>query len=266
MVKIIYAIDSIHRNMPSGNGVQAVRTTFRILHALHDMEGSAGVSELSRELDLPVSTVHSHLTTLHECEYVVKRDTKYDIGYRFLETGGRRRSRSRLYQFAKPKVDQLAAELGDKVNLVVYDHGLAAHLYIAEGEEAIGTDTHTGIRIHAHSSASGKVILAHLPDELVSETLDRREPVRHGPNAITSRDELHEEFERIREAGIAFDHEERIKGLRCVAAPILRDDALPAAISVSGPRSRMNGERFTETIPERLKDVADTLRIKLRYA
>ena len=117
MVKIIYAIDSIHRNMPSGNGVQAVRTTFQILHALHDMEGSAGVSELSRELDLPVSTVHSHLTTLHECEYVVKRDTKYDIGYRFLETGGRRRSRSRLYQFAKPKVDQLAAELGDKVKV-----------------------------------------------------------------------------------------------------------------------------------------------------
>lgn len=252
--------------MPDGNGVKAVRTTFRILHALDDVDGSAGVSELSKTLDLPVSTVHSHLSTLHDCEYVVKRGSKYDIGYRFLENGGHRRSRSRLFRYAKPKVDQLAEEFGDKVNLVVYDHGLAAHIYIAKGEEAIETDTHTGIRIHAHSSASGKAILAHMPDELASETLDRREPVHHGPNTIMSRDEFLEEFERIREAGVAFDREERVEGLRCVAAPILRDDALPAAISISGPRGRMDGDRFTETIPERLRNVTDAIRIKLRYA
>lgn len=252
--------------MPDGNGVKAVRTSFRILHALKDIEGSAGVSELSRELDLPVSTVHSHLSTLHDCEYVVKQNSKYNLGYRFLEIGGHRRSRSRLFRFAKPKVDQLAEEFGDKVNLVVYDHGLAAHTYIAKGEQAIETDTHTGIRVPVHSSASGKTILAYMPEELAHETIDRRGLDQYGPNSITSRDELLDELAEIREDGIAFDRGERVEGVRCVAAPILRDDTLPAAISISGPRGRMNGERFTETIPERLRNVTDTIRIKLRYA
>ncbi|MCO8245267.1 MULTISPECIES: IclR family transcriptional regulator [unclassified Haladaptatus] len=252
--------------MTDKSGVKAVRTTFRILHALKDIDGSVGVSDLSDKLELPVSTVHSHLTTLHDCGYVVKQGSEYDIGYRFLETGGFRRSQSRLFEFAKPKVDQLAEEFGDKVNLVVYDHGLAAHIYIAKGEEAIETDTYIGIRLHSHSSASGKVILAHLPEELVHETIDRYGLVHHGPNAITSRDEFFEELAQIREAGIAFDREERVEGLHCVAAPIMRDNALPAAISISGPRGRMTGERFTDEIPERLQNVADTIRIKHRYA
>ena len=252
--------------MPDGNGVKAVRTTFRILHALKDIDGSAGVSELSRELDLPVSTVHSHLSTLQDCEYVVRRGDEYDLGYRFLENGGHLRSQSRLYQFAKPKIDDLAEEFGDKVNLVVFDHGLATHLYIAKGSHAIETDTHTGIRLHAHSSASGKVLLAHLSEERLHETLDWRDPVPHGPNTITSREKLLAELGEIRSEGIAFDREERVEGLRCVAAPIKRDERLPAAISVSGPRERMSGERFTETIPERLRNVTDTIRIKLRYA
>ena len=253
--------------MPNGDGIKAVRTTFRILQVLRDVDGSAGVSELADRLDLPVSTVHSHLSTLHDCEYLVKRGEKYDLSYRFLENGGHLRSRTRLYQFAKPKIDQLAEEFGDKVNLVVPEHGLATHIYIAKGEEAIETDTHVGIRLHSHSTAGGKALLAHMPEERVHEILDRRGLPQHGPNTITSRDEFMAELEEIRQEGIAFDRQERVEGLRCVAAPLPRAGDKPnAAISVSGPVSRMNDERFEETIPERVRNITETIRIKLRYA
>lgn len=253
--------------MPDGNEIKAIRTTIRILHALGNIDGSAGVSELSRRLDLPVSTVHSHLNTLYNCEYLVKQGTEYDIGYRFLEDGGQHRSRSRLYKYAKPKVDQLADEFGDKVSLVIYDHGLAAHIYIAKGDEAIETDLYTGIRLHIHSAASGKAIMAGMSEERIREIIDRRELPQHGPNTITSLDELLAELKQIREEGVAFDRQERLEGLRSVAVPIRRDGPKPdAAINVSGPISRMNGERFEETIPERIRNIADTIRIKLRYA
>lgn len=253
--------------MPEDQGINAVRTTFRIVDAIREADGSVGVSELSRRLDLPVSTVHSHLSTLHDCEYVVRRSQEYDLGYRFLENGGHLRSQTRLHQYAKPKFDQLAEEFGDKVSLCVFDHGYAAQIYIAKGREAVETDTFAGVRLHLHSSAGGKAILAQMSDERVHEVLDRRGLPQHGPNTITSRENLFEELERIRDDGIAFDRQERIEGIRSVAARLPQDGDEPnAAISLSAPISRMSGERFEETIPERLGNIAQTISIKLRYA
>ncbi|WP_266082055.1 IclR family transcriptional regulator [Haladaptatus caseinilyticus] len=253
--------------MSSGDGIKAVRTTFRVLHALQEIDGYAGVSELAECLDIPVSTVHSHLNTLRDCEYVIKRGKEYNLGYRFLENGGQLRDRTRLYQFAKPKIDQLAAEFGDEVALVVEDHGLAAHVYISKGEESIETDTYIGIRLHIHSAAGGKAILAFEPEERVHEILDRRGLPNHGPNCITTREAFMEELEEIRETGVAFDYQERIEGIRSVAVPLLCDPPEPnAAIVVSGPVSRMNGDRFDETIPESVENITETIRIKLRYA
>lgn len=252
--------------MPYGEEIQSVQRTFDVVFALRE-NGPTTVSRLSTLLDLPVSTVHSHLSTLRECEYVVKQGQEYELSYRFLENGGAVRHRSRLYQLAKPKVDDLAAETGDKVNLVTLESGLAAHLYVARGEEAIETDIYTGIRLHSHSSASGKALLSQLPDEEVEAILDEREMDAHAPNTITTRDELFDELEEIRDTGIAFDRQERLEGLRCVAATIPRDDPHPpAAISVSAPVSRMNGDRFEEALPERLGNIGDTIRIKLQYA
>ena len=147
------------------------------------------------------------------------------------------------------------------------DHGLAAHVYIAKGEETIETDTYTGIRLHSHSAAAGKVLLAFSSDAYVRDVLDRRGLPDHGPNCITSREAFMEELADIRDRGVAFDRQERIEGIRSVAVPLPRDDSeSDAAISISGPISRMNGERFEETIPERLENIAETIRIKIRYA
>lgn len=252
--------------MPHGDGIKAVQTSFEVVFALRE-NGPTTVSELSNRLQLPVSTVHSHLSTLKGCKYVVKHGQKYDLSFRFLEEGGAVRKRSRLYQLGAPKVDELADEMEDRANLVTYEHGLAAHIYVADGEQALETDVHTGIRLHSHSSASGKALLSQLSDDEVEAVVEERGLPKHGPNTITDLDELLDELAEIRESGIAFDRQERLEGLRCVAATIRRDDPYPpAAISISGPVGRMSQGRFEDIVPERLGNIADTIRIKLQYA
>lgn len=253
--------------MSKERGIGAVCRTFRIVDAIREAEGSIGVSALAKQLNLPVSTVHSHLRTLQDCEYVVRRDQEYDLGYKFLEIGGHHRSQTRLFRFAKPKVDQLAEEFGDKVSLCVLDHGYAVYIYVATGEEAVETDMFTGIRRHPHTSAGGKAILAYLPEDQVKEILDRRGLPEDTHNTITSQDELFSELEVIRDEGVAFDNQEHIEGIRSVAAPIQRASDVPhAAISLSAPNGRMASARFKERIPDRLGDIAQTVSIKLRYA
>lgn len=252
--------------MPDKDGIKAVRTTFRIVEELRASADSLGVSELGRRLDLPVSTVHSHLATLVECGYLTSHNGNYDLSYRFLEIGGHRRDRTRLFEYAKPKVDQLAEEFGDEVSLCVDDGGLGAHVYLARGEETIKTDTFTGIRLPLHATATGKALLAYMSTERVDQVIATHGLPDLGPNTITTPSDLDVELDEIRQAGVSYDTQERLEGIGGVAAPIPQSGGTDAAIGLTAPISRLTGERFERDVPERLRNIAETIRIKLRYS
>lgn len=68
---------------------------------------------------------------------------------------------------------------------------------------------------------------------------------RYTVNTILSYEDLKEEIDKVRRRGYAMDHEEQEMGLTCIGAPILdRNKKAVAAISLSGPTSRMNSSGF----------------------
>lgn len=248
------------------NTIGALGTSLRILEALK-LRGSAGVTELATELDLPKSTVYSHLRTLREHEYVVQRDEEYYIGLKFLSLGEHTRDRMPIYEVAKPEVNGLAEETGELANLLVEEHGQGVYLFRAKGEQAVSLDTHAGMRVKLHCTSLGKAILAYLPDERVDEIIDRWGLPAQTATTITTRDALEEELATIRERGYAHDKGERLSGLRCVAAPIKNPDGHAiGAVSVAGPTSRMKGERFNTEVPERVMSAANVIELNLTYS
>jgi DNA-binding IclR family transcriptional regulator len=225
------------------------------------------VTELANELDLPKSTVYSHLRTLREHEYVVQEDGRYRLGLRFLDFGEHTRDRMRIYEVARPEVEALAEETGELANLLVEEHGQGVYLYRAKGEGAVNVDTHAGMRVGLHCTSLGKAILAHLPEERVDDIVDRWGLPARTANTITDRAELDAELARIRERGYARDDGERLSGLRCVAAPITDVDGdAVGAVSVAGPTSRIKGDRFDSVIPERVMSAANVTEINLTYS
>jgi IclR family acetate operon transcriptional repressor len=112
-----------------------------------------------------------------------------------------------------------------------------------------------------------KAIMAHLPRERVNEIVERHELSASTPNTITDREILDDELARIREEGVAFDDEERIAGLRCVAAPILsKNDRALGAISVAGPSNRVRDDRFTEELPQRVLETVNVIELNVTYS
>lgn len=246
--------------------VGASETTLRILETLKELDG-AGVTEVANALELPKSTVHSHLATLNENEYVVNDGGTYRAGLRFLEFGEYLRTRMRIYDVARPEIDTLAADTGELANLAVEEHGRAVYLYRAKGQRAVNLDTYSGMRVPLHCTALGKVILANLPEERVEDIVARRGLPERTGNTVTDESALQAELAEIRDRGYAFDDEERLAGLRCVAAPITANDGTVAgAISVSGPTNRVKGERFTEEIPDLLLRAANVIEINMTYS
>lgn len=250
----------------TGGPVKAVRTTFEIIDTLWELDG-AGVSELADHLDKPTSTIHDHLRTLENEEYLINDDGVYRIGARFLELGEQVRNRMKVYTVSRPEVDELAEETGEHANVMIEEHGLGVFLYKARGSDAVQLDTHAGMRVHLQTTALGKTILAHRPREEVEAVLDRHGLPEVTENTVTDRAELFEELADVRDRGVAFDDEERVAGMRCVAAPITdENDRAIAAVSVSGPKSRMLGETFTEAVPERVLRTANVIEVNLAYS
>lgn len=246
--------------------IQSTQATFEILQALKELNG-AGITELADHIGRSKSSVHNYLSTLREEEFVVKKGTTYDIGLRFLDFGIYARNKNELYTIAKPELDELVEETGDLANLLVEEHGRGVYLYRAKGDNAVEVDSYTGHRVYLHNTALGKAILAEMSDDRVRQVIDRHGLPATSEKTITDEAELFAELETIREEGVAFDREERLPGLRCVACAVT-DSAgnLAGAVSISGPTSRMKGERFTEELPEKLMDVSNIVRLNLTYS
>lgn len=246
--------------------VKATRTGFEIIETLARKDG-ARVTEIAAELDCAKSTVHRHLATLEELEYVVRDGERYRLGFRFLKLGEHTKKRSEAFQMARRKVEKIAEQTAERAQLVVEEHGKAVFVFGETGEHAVHTDSEIGKYRPIQSMAAGKAILAFLPEERVAEIIDRHGLPSVTENTITDEAELYEELEAIRERGYSFSDQETIAGLRAVGVPIERPDGgVFGAFSVSGPTHRMQDDHLEETIPNILLGTANELELDMKYS
>ncbi|MDJ1434628.1 IclR family transcriptional regulator [Halostagnicola sp. A-GB9-2] len=254
------------RQADTGKTIQSIETMIRLLDVIRRRE-SVGVTELANEVGRSKSTVHHYLRTLELYDCLEKSDGTYQLGLRFLTYGGQARFRQRIYQLAKSDVDQLAAETGEQVRLVVERGGHGIAIYQAEGEHLDYPRSYVGSVDELHCTAAGKAFLAALSPDRVAELLAETELVGYTENTITDKDVLLEELEQIRSREVAYDDEERTEGIRCVAVAITsRSGELLGAISVSGPTDRLTDERFRSKIPSQLQNIVGVVEINTTYS
>jgi DNA-binding IclR family transcriptional regulator len=245
----------------AGRRVQAVQISCDILAALRETDG-AGVSQLADHLGRSKATIHSHLATLADNEFVVNNDGTYDISLKFVDIGEYAKNQIDIYEVAKAEVDRLAEETGEVAQFMVQEHGRGVYLHKACGENAVQTASHTGTRKHLHCTALGKAILSQLSTNEIDRIIDRHGLPARTKNTVTTRAELFDALKTIRSEGVAFDDEEVLQGLRCIAAPIDNPAGdTCGAISISGPTSRFKGDRFHEELPEIVQGAANVIKV-----
>src|SRR5262249_31759868 len=125
----------------------------------------------------------------------------------------------------------------------VLQNGQVIHLDVIQSPNALRVAAFPGERNPLHCTALGKAILAFLPEDEVDALLDGYAMVKKTPKTITQKTHLRAHLGLVREHGVAIDLEENLSGVTCLAAPIF-DHAgrVVAALSVSGPSSRMNAK------------------------
>lgn len=241
--------------------IKSLERGFEIIEALVE-EGECSLTALSDGLDIPPSSLHDYLSTLTALGYVARTGNVYRVSTEFLYMGVSAREQLPIYKHARPEVDKLAAETGEHVSIMVEESGYGSLLYIQKGESGLDLGVSVGYRMHLQTTAPGKAILAYLPEERVERILEERGLPKKTEATITDRETLYDALETIRDRGYATDLEERVEGVRAVAAPIVARGSVHGAIAISGPANRMSGEWFQEELPETLLRVVNVIEIK----
>jgi DNA-binding IclR family transcriptional regulator len=123
-----------------------------------------------------------------------------------------------------------------------------------------------GLRNPAHSSAVGKVLLSHLPEEELDGLIREKGLPKRTENTITDRAQLKEHLRLVKAQGYAIDDEENEKGIRCVAAPIYNETGRAVvAISISGPAFRITKKVIQETLKKEVRETARQISQRLGY-
>jgi len=220
----------------------------RILDTLASESQGLGVTEISRRVAGDKSVVYRTLSLLMAHEYVEQDPVskKYVLGYKVMELAGKRLRTIDLFSTAKPTLKEVVRETGEIVVLAVMIGDVLAYLDKEQGPHAVHISSGLGQPIPLHSTASGKVILAHMSDsELIRVSREKGLP-RITDKTITNFSELKAHLAQVRAGGYAVDDEETYPGIRCVAAPIRNHrGAVLASLSISGPTQRVTEANVT---------------------
>ena len=210
------------------------RTASRVVsileHVAAEPEGMT-LTELSRALEAPKSSVHGIVRTLEHAGYLFRSKSTYRIGPSI--TGLAAASSSSVTELAKPVVDALSAEFDETVLLGTRVGEAVAYQYYAESSQPIRFSPPRVRKPQPRPSSIMKLYLAFRRDEEREAYL-----TSHVPDA-DERAALETELATVRATGYAYNHGETFTGLTAIAIGIFADTHLMAGLSIAGPTERM---------------------------
>jgi IclR family acetate operon transcriptional repressor len=248
----------------AASSVRSLDRAVAVLDAFRERRGEMGVSEMARATGLSRSTAHRLLASLevHGLVQQLPASGRYALGPHLLRLAHAvdpTTAHVSLQTFARPVMERLRDHCDETVGLHVRVSPTARAVVdqVESRQPLRRTYTDLGQPIPIHEGAPGKLLLA-LSPEGVRERVLGGALERATERTITAAAELRAELERIRAAGYALSLEERVAGVFGLAVPV-RDFTgnAVAALSVSGPSSRLTEERLRALAPEALRAGAE---------
>lgn len=205
-----------------------------LLTAFQQGDDALSLAELARRTGIPKGTAHRLIAELADLGFLERVGTGLRLGMPLFELGQLAPQQRGIREAAAPYLADLREATEETVHLAVLDHVDVVYLQKIDGLRTPRVPTRIGGRMPAHATAVGKAILAHSPHAQFDAVVAAG-PARLTPRTIVAPGLLARELGRVREHGVAEDHEQAVVGVVCVAAAVLgRSGHAVAALSVTG--------------------------------
>jgi len=226
--------------------VRAVERALDILLCFTD-KLELSLTEISSKVELNKSTVFRLLASLEKKGFVMRNpdNEKYRLGYRLWELSSNLTRVDDPAVMLLPEMERLRDSLDETISLYVRDGKERVRIQAVESRQSIRRVAPIGARLPLSVGASSKILVAYADPETQKQILN--EP--QWPSTI-DKETYMLQLLQIQQLGYATSIEEREVGTAAIAAPIKNQSGkLVAALSVSGPSSRLTQEKMKEFAP-----------------
>lgn len=221
--------------------LSTVDNALRLMVHMARPPGSWGVSQLSRDLDLGKSVVHSLLQTLKARGFVEQdADSSYRLGYSMLALSAAVSGQMGIRQLALPEMHELARRAEEAVYLMVLGRNEGILIERVDPSNHVRVTMEVGQTGHLHAGCSHKVMLAFLSDDEIDRYIEETGLPRLTPHTVTDPEQLRRDLAEVRRHGYVYTEQESFEGIGGVAAPIFDASDRPvASISLAGFMQRL---------------------------
>jgi IclR family transcriptional regulator, KDG regulon repressor len=226
--------------------VRSVDRALDILLCFSRDDPARSLTQIAEAIHMSKTTVHRLLATLENKRFITRDSATglYRLGLRFIEMASLVLQDVELHRWSQPYLQRLEKQYGETVDLSILDGSHVIYLEVIESPQRVKLAAAVGQRLPAFFTASGKALLAFLPEEFVKEIIyeNLAEASNHNPVSITK---MMEDLRMTAERGFAISEQEYEEEINAVAAPIFDKDKNPiASIAIVGPSFRLSKDRL----------------------
>jgi DNA-binding IclR family transcriptional regulator len=241
-------------------GAYSVTSVLRALDVLEFLaqQGGAGrVSDIAAALRCSKNTAFRLLKTLQQRGYVRQADdASYELTFKLLNLGECVLRTTDLHAVARPYLEALNQQCRETVSLGILDGHEIVYLDRVLGTQPYHTSYSVGARTTEYEAFSPGPIVDGIIEAGLAPKTD---------NTITDPERLRADLRMTVTRGYAYDNQESVLGIRCIAAPVFdRKKDVVAAISVSALAARVT-DGYAETLAGKLISTTAALSARLGY-
>ncbi len=258
-------------SLPGSGYSLALQRGLAILSAFTAERPILGVLEIARETGMHQGTTHRYVSTLVALGYLEQgKGRKYRLALRATRLGLAALSATKLGEHARPYMQDLASNCGYTIGLAVLDGPEILCLERAHSTRHRQNPSEPNLcrvsRLPVHCTATGKVLLAQLPEREQAKLLRELKLSRETPHTITEKQALREEIQRIAPAAVAVNNQELTRGWHAIAVPIrsAEHEAI-AALSMTTATSTIPLQNLVRELTPHLIASADRISARLGY-
>ncbi|MDX1413131.1 MAG: IclR family transcriptional regulator [Candidatus Promineifilaceae bacterium] len=229
-------------------GTQSVIRALTLLKAFDSEHPEWTLSQLARKVNLNKTTTYRLLSALESEGLIARNDTGdgYILGPEIVVLGGHALRSNNLRTVSRPELEQLAAITGETASLEILAGNKMLIIDEVVGDHLVSGVRSIGTRWPVHGASTGLALMAYWSDDELARFL--RNPLDHiTENTPSDPQELRRLLDQVAKQGYAVADEMLEIGLVAIGAPLIDDNGCVAgAISIYGPKSRINHQRIKE--------------------
>ncbi|HOZ93066.1 MAG TPA: IclR family transcriptional regulator C-terminal domain-containing protein [Ottowia sp.] len=224
-------------------------------------------TQAAQRAGLTRAAARRHLLTLAHVGYLESDGQFFWLSPRALRLAGAYLASARLPRVVQPALNRLAAATQDVYSAVVLDGDEVVIIARSAGLGAPGTrllayGMHLGARLPAHTTSTGRVLLAALPRPALTDWLAHHQALpRLTPHTTTGTRAFKALLAQVARQDWALSSEENELGVHALAVPLRNaQGATVAALNVIVPPARFSDALMQQELLPRLREAARELR------